>query len=140
MGRRTKLNDEVQAIIVGALRAGNYVETAAQAAGITKVTLYEWLKRGEEEPESIYADFANAVEKARAESEQRDIGIIDRAAHDGSWQAAAWKLERRFPQRWGRLVRTEVTGADGSAVKVEVDHKRALLDLLGIADADSGDT
>jgi hypothetical protein len=35
--------------------------------------------------------------------------------------------------------RTEVTGADGGALKVEIDHKAALLDLLGLSDADSDD-
>ncbi len=28
--------------------------------------------------------------------------IIDKAAADGKWQAAAWKLERRYPSQYGR--------------------------------------
>jgi transposase-like protein len=140
MGRRTKLTPEVHNLIVEAIRVGNYVETSAQAAGISKQTLYRWLDQAEDDnADQIYRDFRDALESARAEAEKMDLEIITRAAHDGSWQAAAWKLERRTPQRWGRVNRTEVTGADGGALKVEIDHKAALLDLLGLSDADSDD-
>ena len=138
-GRPTKLTPEVQDKIVTALRAGNYQETAARYAGIAEPTFYEWMARGKSEPGSIYSEFAEAVEKAKADAEVRDVALIDRAAADGNWQAAAWKLERKFPNRWGRVNRTEVTGADGGALKVEIDHKAALLDLLGLSDADSDD-
>jgi alpha-galactosidase/6-phospho-beta-glucosidase family protein len=138
-GRPTKLTPEVQDKIVTALRAGNYQETAARYAGINHDTFYEWMRRGKDEPGSIFSDFAEAVEKAKADAEVRDVALIDRAAADGNWQAAAWKLERKFPNRWGRVNRTEVTGADGGALKVEIDHKAALLDLLGLSDADSDD-
>jgi transposase len=140
MSRQTKLTPEVQALIVEAIRNGNYMETAAQAVGVHKGTLYRWIEQADDpEASDIYRAFRDAVESARAEAEKRDLDIITRAAHDGSWQAAAWKLERRTPQRWGRVNRTEVTGADGGALKVEVDHKAALLDLLGLSDADSDD-
>lgn len=126
MGRPTKLTPEVQEKIVTALRAGNYQETAALYAGITAATFYDWMNRGKNEPESIYAEFLDAVEKAKADAEVRDVVLIDRAAADGNWQAAAWKLERKFPQRWGRVNRTEISGPDGSAVKVEVSPKETL--------------
>jgi transposase len=139
MPRPTKLTPEVQEKIVTALRAGNYQETSATYAGISVPTFYGWMDRGRNEPGSIYSEFLEAVEKAKADAEVRDVALIDRAAADGNWQAAAWKLERKFPNRWGRVNRTEVTGADGGALKVEVDHKAALLDLLGLSDADSDD-
>lgn len=139
MGRPTKLTPEVQERIVQALRAGNYQETAATYANITAKTFYEWMKRGESDDESerIYRDFREAVEKAKADAEVRDVALIDKAATDGSWQAAAWKLERKFPQRWGRVHRTEISGPDGAPVKVEVDAKRALMAKLGLLDDDA---
>lgn len=117
MGRPTKLNYEVQEKIVQAIKAGNYIETAAAYAGISKSTLYDWLKRGEREKqrvaknpryrirksEKIYVDFSDAVEKALAEAEMRDVLLIGKAAEE-QWQAAAWRLERKFPERWGRRV------------------------------------
>ena len=104
-----------------AIQHGAYVETAAQLAGIQKVTYYDWLKRGKavqqmldeahenEQPaitahEANCVNFANAVFKAMAESEMRDLAAIDNAAQTGTWQAAAWKLERKHHSRWGRKV------------------------------------
>ena len=132
MGRPTKLNDETQNRIVTALLRGNYQETAARYAGINVDTFYEWMKRGREEPGTIYSEFSEAVEAAKAAAEVRDVTLIDRAAEEGSWQAAAWKLERKYPHRWGRLQRTEVSGPDGAPVKVELDAKAALLAKLGL--------
>jgi len=137
-GRQSKLTQEVQDRIVAALRAGNYQETAARYAGISEDTFYEWLKRGKEEPGSAYSEFSEAVEKAKADAEVRDVALIDKAAHDGSWQAAAWKLERKFPNKWGRVNRTEISGPDGAPVKVDIDAKASLLQKLGL-DADSED-
>lgn len=119
-GRPTKLTSEVQHRIVQAIQAGNYMETAAAYAGINKTTLYDWLRRGAREKERLeknsrarmrkaeapYVKFSNAVEKALAEAEMRDVMIIGKAAAE-QWQAAAWRLERKFPQRWGRRVAIE---------------------------------
>ena len=134
MSRNTKLTPEVQDLIIGILRAGHYQETAANFAGITATTFYNWLQRGREEGEGIYFEFLEAVEKAKAIGEVADLKVINDAARDGSWQAAAWKLERKFPTKWGRVVRTEITGAEGAPVKVEVDAKTELKRLLGLLD------
>lgn len=133
---RSKLTPDLQDAIVSAIRMGNYVETAVAYAGIHKDTFYTWMQRGKDEPGSIYADFSDAVEKAKADSEVRDVALIQKAANDGSWQAAAWKLERKFPHKWGRMVRAEVSGPEGAPIKVEVDAKAELKRLLGIVDAD----
>jgi transposase len=114
---KTKLTPELQERITAFLRAGNYVETAAACAGIHKDTFYEWCKKGRkgEEP---FATFVAAVDKAIAESEARDVALIGKAAID-NWQAAAWRLERKMPHKWGRHERHEVTGADGGAIQVK---------------------
>jgi hypothetical protein len=119
--------------------AGNYVETSAAFCGISQVTLREWMKRGEREiqrletdseavpivSESKYVDFAYSIRKAQAESEARDVVLIGRAAQD-QWQAAAWKLERRYPDRWGKRERHELTGSDGGPVQFEEIRERLL--------------
>ena len=117
MARPTKLDLKTQNKIVTAIKAGNYIETAAAYAGINKSTLYDWLKRGEREKQRVeknprykirkkerpFVEFSNAVEKALAEAEVRDVAIIAKAAEE-QWQAAAWRLERKFPHKWvGRL-------------------------------------
>lgn len=112
MGRPTKLNDTTHEAIVTAVRGGNYVETAATAAGISVSTFYRWMETGEADHEadvtSPFRELWEAVEKAKAESEKVDLDRIAKAADDGSWQAAAWRLERRFPTKWGRNDRVSV--------------------------------
>lgn len=101
MGRPTKLTKEIQNTIVRHVKAGNYLETAAAAAGINKSTLYDWLKRGANEPDSIFSEFSNAVDMAMAQSE---IEMIKRLRKHEATSGAPiqWRLERRFPDRWGR--------------------------------------
>jgi transposase len=140
MGRPTKLTPEVQDKIVAALRAGNYQETAAMYAGVEARTFYRWMERGESDgtEDEPYRQFRQAVEKAKADAEVRDIALIDKAAHDGSWQAAAWKLERKFPHKWGRVNRTEISGPEGKPVEVRTSVE-AILEALGVDDADTQD-
>jgi transposase len=120
MGRKTKLTPEVHEKIVTALRAGNYQETAARYAGISEATFYRWLNESLAEGASKeLQQFREAVEKARADAEVRNVHLIQQAANDGTWQAAAWFLERSHHQRWGRKQSVELTGEDGGPVQVE---------------------
>lgn len=119
MGRPSKLTPELQERIVQAIRAGNYIETAAAYAGIAKSTLYDWLKRGARAKTGKYRAFSDAVQRALAEAEVRDVAIIGKAAQE-QWQAAAWRLERKFPERWGRKDRHEVTGESGGPLTIKV--------------------
>jgi len=101
-----KFTPELQERIVAFLRGGNYVETAAACVGIHKDTFYDWCKKGRKGIKP-YASFVEAVDKAMAESEARDVTLIGKAA-TVNWQAAAWRLERRMPQKWGRRDRMEL--------------------------------
>lgn len=129
MGRPTKLNEQTHETIVAAVRAGNYVETAAKAAGIDPATFYRWMERGEADIEndvaSPFREFCEAVEKAKAESEKIDLDHIAKAAGEGSWQAAAWRLERRFPDKWGKNDRMKIehAGSIGRDVEVLTDEQ-----------------
>ena len=121
-GRPTKLTPEVRDRIIEALRAGNYQDAAAAYAGIGPATFYRWMERGRAaDAEPDYREFREAVERARAEAEVRNVALVQRSAADGTWQAAAWFLERSYPSRWGRRERHEVTGADGGPVALTVD-------------------
>ena len=112
MGRPSKLTPELQDRIVRAIRAGNYASTAVKAAGIAESTFYRWLSSVEND----YQEFQEAVQKAEAEAEQRNVAIIESAAPK-NWQAAAWWLERKFFDRWGRKERRELSGLDGGPFK-----------------------
>ena len=120
-GKPSTLTPEVQERIVKVIRKGNYFETAVAYAGVPRSTFYDWLRRGREERDRVskdarlrvrqteekFVNFSIAVEQALAESEMDSLDIIVKAS-DNNWQASAWRLERRFPDRWGRKVQQQV--------------------------------
>lgn len=146
MARPTKLTPELQDEIIKVIRSGNYIETACAYVGINKSTFYDWLKRGAREKDRLaknprakvrksekpFVDFSNAIEKALAHAEIRDVAIIGKAAEE-NWQAAAWRLERKFPDRWGRKDKyaLEHSGKDGGPI--ETSHTEEL-DLSNLTD------
>lgn len=134
--RPNKLTKEIQDKIVHSIKSGNYIETAAVYSGVTKKTLYNWMKRANDElarvdqqprakikkSEEPFVEFLHAVEHALAFAEARDVNIIAKAAED-DWKASAWRLERKFPDRWGRKDKLDAdlkhTGKDGGAIQTE---------------------
>src|SRR5579859_4190955 len=125
----TELTPELQEKILLHLRVGAYVETAAACAGIHKDTFYEWMKKGAR-GQQPYVAFAQAVTRAVAESESRDLATILKAATT-QWQAAAWRLERRFPEKYGRHDRVKVDA------KIEHDGASLLTKLARLIDGDA---
>lgn len=107
VGRRPKLTPEIQERICNLLKLGNYKETAARASGIAVSTLYLWMDKGrqdvEAEIESAYSEFLEAIESAEADGEAGLLLKVRSAANE-SWQAAAWMLERKSPERYARRV------------------------------------
>jgi hypothetical protein len=77
------------------------IETACEACGIGKTTYYTWRSRGEtgEEP---YAEFRNVTTRARANAKLQLLRRIDDACKQGDWRAAAWRLERGWPDEFGK--------------------------------------
>ena len=101
MGRQSKLTAERQARLCEALRAGNTRAAAADYAGVGKTTFYRWIDKGKEQKTGVFRDFWDAVKKAEADAEVRNVAIIQQAAKK-TWQAAAWWLERRRPEAWAQ--------------------------------------
>jgi transposase len=107
-GRPSKLTPEVQERIISAIRAGNYASVAAAYAGVGERTFYTWMEKGESQPSGKYAQFRHAVKSAESEAEVRAVATIQKLMPD-TWQAAMTYLERKFPNRWGRRSRMDVT-------------------------------
>jgi hypothetical protein len=87
-GRRRRL--------LAALEAGATIKMAAAAAGVSEDTLAKWRR---ERP-----DLQDEMNQAEAAGAVRALGVIQTAAASGTWQAAAWLLERRYPGEYGRRV------------------------------------
>ena len=116
-GRPIDLTPEVSEVILRALRLGSYIETAVVYAGIHKETYYHWIRRGLR-GEETYKAFNDSVQKAMADGEMRDLARID-AAGGMSWQAVAWKLERRNYEKWGRKERIDVNNHTPQAAEYD---------------------
>ena len=130
LGRRSKLTPERQAKFLAALGLGLIYRVAAQCAGVSEQTIYLWLAKGRAGQHSRYVKFHEAVQEAEA---LREAAAVKAVLADPSWQSKAWFLERRYPDRWGRIDRREVTGQieAGGAVRIELsDQLRQLLERL----------
>lgn len=114
-----RLTDDLADALADAVRRGVPIETAAQAAGITDRTFYEWRKAAESgfwshgdpvSPESLRAitRFARLLQVAEAEAEVDHItAIAEAGATVGKsgvpeWRARAWLLNNhpRYRQRY----------------------------------------
>ncbi len=96
-GRPTKFTQEVQDTIIRALSVGSTYELSCQSAGLSYKTFREWMVEAERDPSSKFCEFAERIKKTEGEAVERWLKIIDEAASQPKhWQAAAWKLERRY--------------------------------------------
>lgn len=121
-GRKTKLTKELTDEIVKRIRAGNYIKVACQAVGISHTAYFDWIKKGEEGIEP-YDEFLYAVKKAEGEAHVNYVAIIASQAPT-QWQAAAWWLERKFPDKWGRKEKIEIDKQQVSVKEIEAIEAR----------------
>ena len=96
MGNATKYNPERVKKILFAIEMGATVTHACGYAGISQRTFYEW--------KASNPEFSEQVEMAEGSASVKWLARIEQASNMGTWQAAAWKLERRHPHIYGRRV------------------------------------
>jgi hypothetical protein len=95
-GRPTLLTPDLQQRIVELVQAGNYLSTAAEAAGIARRTLYQWLALGLQAQNAIdrgeritptarrYAQFAHTLSRVRARAEAGAVLTVTNAMRGGA--------------------------------------------------------
>lgn len=124
-GRPTLLNPTRQAALLEAIEQGMPLKHAAAVAGMSYDTLNAWQKRGENEsapPE--FRQFCQLLRHSQAVAMQVHLSsICDSAKRD--WRAAAWMLERRFPEDFARQQQLEhsVSNAKPWMPAPEVNHE-----------------
>lgn len=160
-GTTPKLTEDTIEKVCELIRKGAYIETAVAYCGISKDTFYRWLKEGARTKEdTLTKKLSDALWVAQAEAEMRDLNIIDKVALGSpdvlardeagnilldaqgypvvqeyglqpNWKASAWRLERRFPQRWGKNIKIESNGIkESSSITIEfVDSEEDDSDL-----------
>jgi hypothetical protein len=112
-----KLDDQLEAKLVTHIKEGLSYQTCCDLVGLPRATFYNWIARGESEPQRRHGEFAKAVARAQAEAVRRlhiRVAITD----------PKWLLERRHPDLYGApkmRVETELSGS--LETKSELKHK-----------------
>ncbi len=122
-GRPTKFTPKVQETLTKFIELGATYEDACACAGITYRTFRNWMSQGQQESEpgqesGKFFKFFQAIKRAEGRLVFRLMAQIEAAATD-DWKAAAWKLERRYPDRYGRIVQDQRVSGH---MKVEHDN------------------
>ena len=98
-GNRSKLTKDVIKDVARMARGGLRNTDICKALGIHQSTFYKWLQ----EPRSgLEVELFESLEKARAERKAFMLQTITKAAQDGTWTAAAWWLERVYPEEFAK--------------------------------------
>lgn len=154
------LTDATWGEIIDSRSAGMSLADCAAVAGIGKTTLIDWISDGRlATAGSPLAVFATDMEKARLTWKRSMLQVIARAAdgsgkttrvkygpngdvvetveteHPMAWQAAAWLLERTWPEEFARVTRMEAFTTDpdeppGPQGEVDVENVRSLIDRI----------
>ena len=118
---KTKLTPELQEQFCKAIENGDSILGACGYVGISEQTYYNWINRAEEaKSKTKFVKFKECVDKAKAKALHNFEQVITNASME-HWQAAAWMLERRHPNLYGKKEKIEA----------DVNHKG----LSGLADA-----
>src|SRR5947209_16750377 len=59
-----KLNDQLEAKLVTHIKEGLSYQTCCDLVGLSRATFYNWIARGESEPQRRHGEFARAVARA----------------------------------------------------------------------------
>jgi len=101
--------------------------------GISETSFYTWRRKGDAELKrrgakdaksdpnaEPYVQFTQSIKGAIPRRKRKLLNMIYKHA-EIEWVAAAWLLERMHPDEFSLVqkVRTELTGKDGGAVKVQ---------------------
>ena len=139
-GRKSKLDDARRDKLLKAIRVGNDKKVACALAGISEATLYRWLELAQKKnARAELREFRESLERAEAEAEVLKVGRVSQAADNGRWQAAAWWLERKHPERWGQQtkIKTEVSGPNGEPISISIEEARkVVLEMLNEGESD----
>jgi inorganic triphosphatase YgiF len=130
---RLKLTRELIEQTRELLNQGIPEDAVIGALGISRASFYGWIKEAERiraaqsdaarplcPRERLFLDFLDARERGTAESVVALVQRVNDAAAK-NWRAAAWLLERRWPEHWGPRARAEIA--------VRAFNKRSAIDV-----------
>jgi len=106
MARPSLLTDELRVRIEHELGLGGTREVVCQRTGVSRGSLDRWIATGKVVPgrqtPEVPRDPSTLSLSRLQQAEPGLLAAIVSAAQRGQWQAAAWVLERAFPERWSK--------------------------------------
>lgn len=106
---KPKLNKEGIATAVRLKKGGANNKDIAAALGIHERTFYKWINDPKSENQR---QLGQELKRAEADYKNALLAIIAKSAKERDWKAAAWLLERKYPQEYSR--RTGFVDAEGN--------------------------
>lgn len=96
----------------------------AAVLGVSKETYSRWINHPKTDNQN---QLRQQLKKADAEREEALVTRIMRASDD-TWQAAAWLLERRYPDRYAKPVRP----VEDRSAERDDERIKGYIDALGL--------
>lgn len=147
-GRPTRLTEEVVLVILEALELGASDTQACDAAGINPTTFINWKNRGEKEQERLdaliasgtedpepqenelpFLDLIKRISTARWNASRDALASIKTAQREGNWNAAAWWLERKHPQEFGKAQVLTHQGPNGGPIQTNTSVRIQMIEV-----------
>lgn len=135
MARPTDLTPKVSQQLIQALSSGVPIKDACAFVGISDVTYYNWMNRGQKarKGDERFVEFFNAATRARVMARVGAVAIIRKSVQDGNSEDARWFLERSDPANWGRKDVLIQLGIDPTLLKqLKLNADEAGVDLSAI--------
>ena len=118
IGRPPLLTSEMIEELCDMVIQGKSIAHSATLCGISESTIYRWLAMGRKPgAEAIYVELVERMGEAVEMSEFEALQVIRKASSEPQhWRSAAWILERRHPEKYGkREVPTTQEKSDGGS-------------------------
>jgi hypothetical protein len=93
LGPLTKYSPFVTRKICRLVAEGLNPQAAASLAGISAPAFDQWQRD--------FPEFSLSIQQAEAKCQASLLSTINQAIREGEWRAAAWVLERRWPEEFG---------------------------------------
>jgi hypothetical protein len=129
-GRPCLLTKAREAVLLKAIEEAMPLKHAAMLAGVSYDTLNRWRIKGESEFAPVeFRDFCKALQRSEAVAMHRLVTLIHTAGQS-DWKAAAWTLERRFPDEFSKPQRMEHSGPEGKPIEAETTVEPEVLQRM----------
>lgn len=123
---KPKLTEELIEVMCGLKAKGMHNKDICMAVGIHEATLYRWLNKPSTR---LHRVLSEEFKKAEARYKQELLDTIRGAAlaKRQYWTAAAWLLERKYPDEFGRpeTRKTAVETEDAPKIVLGVEVRTA---------------